>query len=115
MQLTHIPEEKRNQSLVDTNLRKFNICCNVISSLLNDRLYVCGSKFTAADCVLGYNIWWASAIHNGELLKEFPVLVQYLERLKERPAFKECMKRKASETSEATDTNETAQLKESSQ
>ena len=100
MQLTHTPEEKRNQSLVDTLLRKFGICCNIISSLLNDRAYVCGDKFTAADCVVGYNIWWASAIQNGELLKEFPVLLQYLERLKERPAFQECMKRKPTEATE---------------
>lgn len=114
IQLTHTPEEKRNQSLIDTNMRKFSICCNVISTLLNDRLYVCGSKFTAADCVVGYNVWWASAIHNGELLKEFPVLVQYLERLKERPAFKECMKKKASEPSETTEASETAQSTESS-
>lgn len=115
MQLTHTPEEKRNQSHVDTLRRKFSICCNVISSLLSDRLYVCGAKFTAADCVVGYNVWWASAINNGELLKEFPVLVQYLERLKQRPAFQQCMRRKTDEISETSDANETSELTESSQ
>ena len=87
MQLTHTPEEQRNQALVDSMMRKFSIVCNVISSFLSGREYICGDKFTAADCVLGYNIWWASVIQGGELLQEYPVLQEYLARLKARPAF----------------------------
>ena len=52
-----------------------------------ERPFVCGNQFTAADCVIGYNIWWASAIDKGALLTDYPVISSYLARLKERPAF----------------------------
>lgn len=46
-------------------------------------------RFSAADCVLGYNIWWASVIKDGFLLENYPELLSYLCRLKMRPAFKQ--------------------------
>lgn len=92
MQLTHTPEEKRNQALVDSMMRKFNISANVLSNHLSGKQYICGERFTAADCVIGYNIWWASVIQQGMLLQEFPVLLEYLERLKQRPAFEKVFK-----------------------
>ena len=94
MQLTHTPEEKRNTTLVDTMTRKFHICANVLSNHLSSHLFVCGDKFTAADCVIGFNIWWASVIENGALLQDYPVLQDYLDRLKARPAFEESMRGK---------------------
>lgn len=87
MQLTHTPEDQRNNSLVDNMHRKFTICANVLSNVLSDQPYICGDKFTAADCVIGYNVWWASVIQNGSLLEDYPVLRSYLERLKKRPGF----------------------------
>lgn len=87
MQLTHTPDDQRNQALVDSMMRKFGISANILSSFLSSRQYICGDKFTAADCVIGYNVWWASVIQGGVLLQEYPVLVEYLERLKARPSF----------------------------
>ena len=87
MQLTHTTEEKRNQPLVDSMMRKFSICANVLSQHLSDKQYVCGDKFTAADCVIGFNVWWASVVQGGTLLDDYPVLRNYLDRLKARPAF----------------------------
>lgn len=46
------------------------------------------NRFTAADCVLGYNVWWANVMQGGQLLKNHPVARSYLERLGERDAFK---------------------------
>lgn len=46
-------------------------------------------RFSAADCVLGYNIWWASVIKDGFLLENYPELLSYLCRLRKRPAFKQ--------------------------
>lgn len=92
MQLTHTPEENRNQALVDSMMRKFNISANILSNHLSGKQYICGERFTAADCVIGYNIWWASVIQQGMLLQEFPVLLEYLERLKQRPAFEKVFK-----------------------
>lgn len=94
MQLTHTPEAQRNQSLVENMMAKFKLCAEVISTHLQNQEYICGSKFTAADCVIGYNIWWASVIQQGSLLQQYPVLQQYLERLKSRPAFQSTFKGK---------------------
>ena len=46
---------------------------------------VCITRLTAADCVIGYNIFWASAspMNNGVLLE---VLKAYLDRIQARPA-----------------------------
>lgn len=88
MQLTHTPEDQRNQAQVDTLRRKFTICANILSSALSDHPYICGDKFTAADCVIGYDVWWASVIQGGSLLADHPVLRSYLDRLQERPSFK---------------------------
>ena len=87
MQLTHTPEEQRNQSMVESLRRKFDICASILSNMLGDHPYVCGEKFTAADCVIGFNVWWASVIQQGSLLDNYPVLKAYLERLMKRPAF----------------------------
>ena len=87
MQLTHTPEEKRNQPLIDSMMRKFSICASVLSQHLTDKKFICGDKFTAADCVVGFNVWWASVVKGGVLLDDYPGLRDYLERLKARPAF----------------------------
>ena len=91
MQLTHTPEDKRNQALVDSMMRKFSICANVLSQHLSDKQYICGDKFTAADCVIGFNVWWASVVQGGILLDDYPGLRDYLNRLKARPAFESSM------------------------
>ena len=92
MQLTHTPEDQRNQTLLDSMRRKFTICANVLSSILSERQYICGDKFTAADCMIGYNVWWASVIQEGSLLEDYPVLRLYLNRLQKRPAFEKTFK-----------------------
>jgi glutathione S-transferase len=43
--------------------------------------------------VIGYNIWWASAIDKGAILSGYPALVNYLNRIKERPAFQKAFSR----------------------
>lgn len=94
MQLTHTQPNKRNTALVETMQRKFHICANVLSNHLSGQQFVCGDKFTAADCVVGFNVWWASVIDNGSLLEDYPVLRDYLARLKARPAFEQTMRGK---------------------
>ncbi len=87
MQLTHTPDDERDQKLVDAKLEQFKIIASVLSKHFENNKYVCGDMFTTADCVIGYNIWWASVIKKGEFLVGYPILVSYLERLKERSAF----------------------------
>ena len=88
LQLTHTPENERNTALVDSMMRKFSICANVLSQHLSDKKFICGDNFTAADCVIGFNVWWASVVQGGSLLEDYPLLRDYLDRLKARPLFK---------------------------
>ena len=44
-------------------------------------------RLTAADCVLGYNLFWAMAMRDGVLLKDYPVIMDYYDRLSRRSAF----------------------------
>ena len=92
MQLTHTPENQRDNDLVKSKMDQFQIVAVHLSDRLSRHQFICGDRMTAADCVLGYNIWWASVIQGGELLKKYPVLEGYVERLKERAAFQEAFK-----------------------
>ncbi len=51
-------------------------------------------SFTAADCILGYNVWAATddMFNKGSLVKDFPEVRAYVKRLEERPAFKAALK-----------------------
>ena len=58
-------------------------CLNRVSLLIVTFLF----RFTAADCVIGFTLWWAFTFEGGNLLDGYPVLMNYLQRLKGRPAF----------------------------
>ena len=45
--------------------------------------YVCGDRFTAADCIIGYNVFWARGYG---LCRDEPFR-RYLKSLRARPAF----------------------------
>jgi glutathione S-transferase len=53
---------------------------------LSESLYLAGPNFTAADISCGYAIGFARGLGVGERMH--PVLLEYLERLTERPAYK---------------------------
>ena len=89
LQLTHTPEEQRDDALINQLKMEFDIICKYLSQHLMGQSYACGNQFTAADCMLGYNIWWATLLQEGTFLQEYPVLDAYLNRLKTRPAFKD--------------------------
>jgi glutathione S-transferase len=54
-----------------------------LKSRLSQTAFVCGEKFTAADCVIGHNVLWAQAY----ALCSDAVFTQYIARLSQRPAF----------------------------
>merc|ERR1712130_92167 len=88
MQLTHTPEEKRNETLIKTQREKFTIFATTLNKHLEGRQWICGDHFTVADCVIGYDVWWASIIKKGELIADYPEIVAYQERLCARDAWK---------------------------
>jgi glutathione S-transferase len=58
---------------------------NTLSTLLSERAYVCGDRFTAADVYFGSQIDWG--LYFGTL-KPADSITRYAERLRARPAYK---------------------------
>jgi len=81
---TLLPETARNAAFAELNRDKIK---NEITPQLAKRLqthdYICGDKFTAADCMMGQNINWASAYG----LCRSDEFKAYMTRMKSRPAF----------------------------
>ena len=57
----------------------------VVERTLDDRDYVTGTDFTAADIMVSYGVVMAKI--TGEFPQGLPNLARYLGRLKERPAY----------------------------
>ncbi len=55
-----------------------------LGARLTRHAFICGDKFTAADCMIGHNVTWA----RGYGLCQAPLFKDYLSRLAQRPAFK---------------------------
>ena len=81
---TLLPEPARNAEFAALNRDRLQ---NEIVPQLTKRLeiydFICGDKFTAADCMMGQNINWASAYG----LCRNDTFKAYMARLKSRPAF----------------------------
>ena len=60
-------------------------CFLVLDNVLSDREFILGSKFTAADVMVGSGVIWIDARHH--LLDDFPSLNAYAQRLLARPSF----------------------------
>ncbi|XP_046360881.2 uncharacterized protein LOC124138323 isoform X2 [Haliotis rufescens] len=71
---------------------KLNTCLDHLSNRLEGRDFLCGDKITAADCVLGYDIYVCSLLKDGELFQNHPKIREYLDRLKSRSALQETTK-----------------------
>jgi glutathione S-transferase len=76
---------ERDDRTIRRYRRKFT---TEVEPQLKERLtnmpFICGANFSAADCVVGYNILWARAF---ELCSD-DVFADYIDRISARPAFK---------------------------
>lgn len=79
-----LPEERRNQSVAEDAKGKVRHALDNLSRVLAHREHLLGG-FTAADIVIGSMLSWAKAM---QLVDEHPVLLRYVERLSQRPAWK---------------------------
>lgn len=68
----------------------FDTVMNVVADAVRDGPYIVGERFTAADVVIGSQLNWGQSFGVIPKREEFNV---YLERLKERPAFKRAVER----------------------
>ncbi|KAK7113017.1 glutathione S-transferase GstA-like [Littorina saxatilis] len=80
--------EQQNPEVIAKAKAVADICLDKVEKTLQDRPYILGPDLTAADCVVGYNIFWASlpVMNKGILLEGRPNCQAYLERIKARPA-----------------------------
>lgn len=82
------PEAQRLPGDVELARQEFLRAAQVLEAELNDKPYLIGEEFTAADIIIGYAVVWAD--WDG-LLPDFPNLMAYLRRLQARPACPEAL------------------------
>lgn len=79
-----LPEDERDPSTIERYRRKL---ADEVEPQLLERLnrsaFICGDAFSAADCLIAYNVFWA----RGYDLCSDQVFRQYLSRVSKRPAF----------------------------
>ncbi|XP_076459260.1 uncharacterized protein LOC143292652 [Babylonia areolata] len=85
------PEGQCDQGAVDKAIGQADICLDRLDQALKGRKYILGDRFTAADCVVGYCVSWASVLNKDRLLASRPNLLSYLATISTRPALQQAM------------------------
>jgi len=93
-QLKYTPKEKQNEKLIEERTKSSKNLLQFIETSLGTNDYLVDNKFSSADIVLGYTLALSAQI---ELLKDFPNLGKYVERLGKREAFKKAFGPKESD------------------
>jgi glutathione S-transferase len=79
-----LPEEQRKPERVTQARELLKARLQIIADHLANREYISDGRFTVADILVGSALDWANM---QGLLAEFPGLVGYIEKLKQRPAY----------------------------
>jgi glutathione S-transferase len=79
-----LPEPQRVAGMVPWATRAYLQVLKVVNSELEQRAYLAGDAFTAADVMAGSTLMWLP-----DLLKNYPALTDYVERLQQRPAYRQ--------------------------
>lgn len=80
-----IAEPERSPVVAKLESRRLEKAVQVLEAPLSDRDHLLRSGFSAADIGIGYSLHLADRLID---LKKFPRVLPYLERLRERPAFR---------------------------
>ena len=78
-----LPENLRSKSRLKEATERFHESAKFIERTLDDRSYILGETFTAADILLGSTLMW-----NKSLLEDYSNVSLYVKRLSSRPALK---------------------------
>ena len=89
-----LPEDKRIPEIGNTSYWEFEKAAAVLSTHLNEHQYIAGDQFSAADIICVSVLHWAH--HVNVNLDE--TLLNYMNRLSERPALARARKREAEAT-----------------
>lgn len=77
-----LPESKRIKTIAQWHKKKYIYLLKTLNSLLQDKQYLLGDKFSTADIMLAYLLFW-----HPDILLKFPVLEEYCQRLAGRKAY----------------------------
>lgn len=81
-----LPESARVPEVVEATRPRLRAALAVVNGELASRPFIVGEAFSAADIMVSYGITMAKIA--GELPAEFGNVISYIERLKQRPAYK---------------------------
>lgn len=81
-----LPKEQRVPEILAWSLERYRQSLAVVSENLNDKTYMLGEQFTTADIMVGTTLMWQC-----KALKDYPVLQNYTERLKQRAAYQKAI------------------------
>jgi glutathione S-transferase len=76
------PEEQRLPADIPIASREFCEMAQVLDEHLRGRRFLVGDRATVADFVMAYTLDWGN---ENKLLDRFPLLVEYMERMYDRP------------------------------
>lgn len=85
-----LPEERRVPAVAPTCLWEFHRHAAILAKHMNDKKYIVGDRFTAADILMGGVLNWA---RKANINLESPALEAYAERMATRPALARAMER----------------------
>ena len=89
-----LPEDKRIPAIANTSFWEFEKAAAVLSTHLKGRQYIAGEQFSAADIICVSVLHWA---HHVKITLD-DTLLNYMNRLSERPALARARKREADAT-----------------
>ncbi len=84
------PEDKRLPGDIEFAREDFKGAARILEEFLHNKHYLVGDRFTVADIITSYTLYWADSYG---LLEGFPALQDYLVRQSERPACPEELNR----------------------
>lgn len=83
------PKEERVASVAADATAALNKVLDVLNTKLEGKDFICGSEFTAADVMLGYDLHLANLVRFN--FEDRPNVKAYFERLKTRPAYQKAL------------------------
>ncbi|KAL8587528.1 hypothetical protein ACOMHN_000934 [Nucella lapillus] len=85
------PEALRDQEVIAKAKALVDQCLDRLDTALQGRTFILGEQFSAADCVVGYSVLWASVLNKQLLLEGRPNLLAYLSTIMTRPALQQAL------------------------
>jgi len=93
-----LPEKRRVPAILDTAQWEFTVAAKALSARFGNGPFVLGETFTVADILIGHTLAWAQAWNIS--LEQEPLL-EYSERLRQRPALVRAQEREKAANKEA--------------